>query len=302
MKKPYFPEDGIWLKGNIHSHSTESDGMFTPVELAELYASHGYSFLSITDHNICVPHNEVPEKEIILLTGLEHDIEYSADKCIHVVGLASACKEHTDYLCKRYGKEEMDDQQLIDLMRNDDQFVSLAHPVWSHMEPEEILGLERLHAIEVFNNGTEHLCHNGNAEIWWDMLLRHGKKVYATAVDDVHCAEDLFGGWIWVKVPSRDRRAIVDALFHGMFYATNGPEIYAFGVEDEQVYVSCSECREIHFVTYSPRGKSFFAEDGKALTEAVHTICGTEAYVRVVCVDSNGRCAWSNPIFFDERA
>ena len=34
MKKSYFPEGGIWLKGNIHSHSTVSDGMFTPEQLA----------------------------------------------------------------------------------------------------------------------------------------------------------------------------------------------------------------------------------------------------------------------------
>lgn len=301
MKKSYFPEDGIWLKGNIHSHSTESDGMFTPKELAELYASHGYSFLSMTDHNVYVSHDDLSE-EIILLTGLEHDIEYSSDKCTHVVGIASINKEHTDYPCKKYSKEELDDQRLVDMMRADGQFVSLAHPVWSRMEPEEILGLDRLHAIEVFNNGTEHLCHGGNAEIWWDMLLRHGKKVYATAVDDVHGTEDLFGGWIWVKVPCRNRRAIIDALFNGMFYATNGPEIYDFGVDGEQVYVSCSGCREIHFVTYSPRGKSFFAEEGESLTEAVHTMKGTEVYVRAVCVDHKGRSAWSNPIFFDERA
>lgn len=58
------------------------------------------------------------------------------------------------------------------------------------MGAEEILGLEGLHAVEVFNNGTEHLCLAGHGEIWWDMLLRQGKRVFATAVDDVHVAED----------------------------------------------------------------------------------------------------------------
>ena len=175
MKKSYFPEEGVWLKGNIHSHSSVSDGLFTPKELAELYASHGYAFLSMTDHNVLVAHSELPEEEIILLTGLEHDIEYSADKCTHVVGNSAAGKNTTDYLCKRYSSRELTDQQLVDLMRGDGQFVSLAHPVWSRMEVEEILGLENIHAIEVFNNGTEHLCHGGNAEVWWDMLLRRGK-------------------------------------------------------------------------------------------------------------------------------
>ena len=302
MKKSYFPEEGVWLKGNIHSHSSVSDGLFTPKELAELYASHGYAFLSMTDHNVLVAHSELPEEEIILLTGLEHDIEYSADKCTHVVGNSAAGKNTTDYLCKRYSSRELTDQQLVDLMRGDGQFVSLAHPVWSRMEVEEILGLENIHAIEVFNNGTEHLCHGGNAEVWWDMLLRRGKKVFATAVDDVHVADDLFGGWVWVKAADRSREAIMEALFNGAFYASTGPVIHDFGVEDGQAYVSCSDCREIHFVTYPPRGDSFFAEEGVCLNEGTHTLTGREAYVRAVCVDSQGRWAWSNPIFFDERA
>lgn len=301
MKKSHFPEGGVWLKGNIHSHSTVSDGMFTPKELAELYASHGYAFLSMTDHNVFVAHEELPEEEIILLTGLEHDIEYNADKCTHVVGNAAAGKNATDYPCKRYSADELTDQQLVDMMRGDGQFVSLAHPVWSRMEPEEILGLDGIHAIEVFNNGTEHLCHGGNAEVWWDMLLRHGKKVFATAVDDVHVADDLFGGWVWVKAAERSREAILDALFSGSFYASTGPVIHDFGMDGTRVYVSCSDCREIHFVTYLPRGKSFFAESGETLNEAELTLTGREAYVRAVCVDENGRCAWSNPIFFDER-
>ena len=102
MKKSYFPEDGIWLKGNPHSHSTVSDGMFTPEELAASYASAGYDFLSMTDHNILESHDGLIGDRLLLLTGLEHDIEYSPDKCTHVVGLSAAGKCTTDYPCRRY--------------------------------------------------------------------------------------------------------------------------------------------------------------------------------------------------------
>ena len=67
MKKSLFPDGGVWLKGNIHSHSTVSDGMFSPRELAELYRDHGYAFLSMTDHNVLVSHSELPEDQICLL-------------------------------------------------------------------------------------------------------------------------------------------------------------------------------------------------------------------------------------------
>lgn len=299
MKKSYFPEKGLWLKGNLHSHSTVSDGQFTPLELATQYAAAGYDFLAMTDHNLFVPHSELPEETIILLTGVEHDIAYSADKCTHIVGIGKPGKTTTDYPCRCYGAEELTDQQLIDMMYADSQFVTLAHPVWSRMDLNEILSLNNFHGIEVFNSGTEHLCHGGTADLFWDILLQHGKKVFAMASDDVHVPCDLFGGWIHMKAAERSRQAIVDALFAGAFYATNGPMIYDFGIDGDQAYVSCSACREIHFVTYIPRGKSFFAEDEKLLTHAHCTLSGRESYVRVVCIDAQGRSAWSNPIFFD---
>ena len=37
-------------KANLHCHSTLSDGKKTPEELREMYKSHGYSILAITDH------------------------------------------------------------------------------------------------------------------------------------------------------------------------------------------------------------------------------------------------------------
>ena len=185
------------------------------------------------------------------------------------------------------------------MMHADGQFVTLAHPVWSRMELSEILSLNNFHGIEVFNNGTEHLCHGGTAELLWDILLQHGKKVFAMASDDVHTSCDLFGGWIHIKAAERSGQAIVDALFAGAFYATNGPTIHDFGIDGGQAYVSCSACREIHFVTYRPRGKSFFAEEGTLLTHARYTLSGRESYLRVVCIDAQGRTAWSNPFFFD---
>lgn len=299
MKKSYFPDRGVWLKGMLHSHSTVSDGAITPQELATKYHENGYDFLSMTDHNVFVPHSELPEEQIILLTGVEHDIEYSQDKCTHVVGIGAVDQTETKYCCKRYSKEELTDQELVDLMHGDGQFVTLAHPFWSRMGPEEVLELTGCHAMEVFNNGTEHLCHAGNAEIYWELMLRHGKRILATASDDVHTEEDLFGGWICVKAAERSRKAIMDALFKGAFYASSGPKINDFGIADGNAYVSCSNCREIHFVTYPPRGSSNFAQNGASLVEANHKLTGRESYVRVVCVDFLGRSAWTQPIYFD---
>lgn len=299
MRGSYFPQNGIWLKGNLHSHSTISDGCYDPLTLAKLYAEKEYDFLSMTDHNQFVQHAELAEDELILLTGVEHDLEYRDDKCTHVVGIGRPGKEFTDYDCRQYIKDELTDQQMVDMMVDDGQFTVLAHPVWSHMCPEEVLSLHHFHALEVYNNGAEHLCHGGNAEIYWDLLLQEGQRVFATASDDVHEPQDLFGGWIWVKAAERSKEAITDALFSGTFYASSGPIIYDFGLKNGEVYLNCSECRAVHFVSYYSKGESFFAKPGIPLTEAHHALCGDEIYCRAVCVDQEGYCAWTQPIFFE---
>src|SRR2546422_1617656 len=39
-----------WLRGNLHAHTTYSDGVKTPQELIAEYEALGYDFLAITDH------------------------------------------------------------------------------------------------------------------------------------------------------------------------------------------------------------------------------------------------------------
>src|SRR5918995_4095171 len=45
-----FDKPGRFYRGNIHAHSTNSDGTLPPQELASLYREAGYDFLAITDH------------------------------------------------------------------------------------------------------------------------------------------------------------------------------------------------------------------------------------------------------------
>src|ERR1043165_7173510 len=45
------PPAGRWYKGNLHTHTLNSDGDSTPFEVATWYREHGYQFLILTDHN-----------------------------------------------------------------------------------------------------------------------------------------------------------------------------------------------------------------------------------------------------------
>ncbi len=44
-------DDGyVWLKGNLHSHTTNSDGKPEPQERVDGYVNQGYDFLCVSDH------------------------------------------------------------------------------------------------------------------------------------------------------------------------------------------------------------------------------------------------------------
>ena len=51
MKKFTLYREGNCYKGNLHIHTTLSDGEKTPEEIKDVYKNNGYSFVAITDHN-----------------------------------------------------------------------------------------------------------------------------------------------------------------------------------------------------------------------------------------------------------
>ena len=52
-----FSETGSWYKGNLHSHTTNSDGRLTPEQSAAYYREHGYSFLCFSEHDYYTQRN-----------------------------------------------------------------------------------------------------------------------------------------------------------------------------------------------------------------------------------------------------
>ena len=305
MRESFFPNAGTWLKGNIHSHTTRTDGLCPPDKQIQDYCDQGYDFLSITDHNVVDSHQLGKDVDICIIPGWERDIRHNAEntKCIHVVGLFPTDAETTPIREeRRYDCQEISHQQLLDEMRADGEYVVLAHPRWSRMTPEEVLNLQGFHAIEVFNTGCERLMHAGRGDLYWDLLLQTGRKVWGVACDDTHGKtqkSDRFGGWIMVRAMERNAASILEEMKSGKFYLSQGPKIEDWGMEDGKIYFRCSPCREIHITTYPTRGCSCYAEEGKSLTEVSYSLKGGEKYIRIECIDQNGNTAWTNPYFFD---
>lgn len=303
MKKTIFIESGKFFKGNLHCHSTLSDGSFTPLEHAIAYKEHGYSFLAMTDHNRFDSHSEIMLDDFVMLPGNERNIYVNgSNQCWHFVGISDTQLDtQTNYRTKHYELQEKPPQAMINSMRDSSNFVILAHPIWSRMHVNDLLELDNIIGVEVFNSTCEVHNRTGYADTYWDIMLREGKKVFGFATDDTHLksAADRCHGWICVKAKSLSQQSIIDGIIAGQFYSSNGPEIHeiTFDSDTLEVEVSCSDCSAIHFVSYEPRGKSYYANDGESINMASHKLDGSEIYVRVECVDMYGHIAWSNPIY-----
>ena len=93
-----------------------------------------------------------------------------------------------------------------------------------------------------------------------------------------------------------DAASILDALEKGEFYASCGPEIRDFYVEDGVVHIACSEAAAIHFVSLRHPLPCWRDPEGK-MTEAECKVPENLKYIRVCVMDKEGRRAWTNPIF-----
>ena len=62
---------GNWYKGNMHMHTTMSDGELEPVDAINVYREAGYDFIAITDHRkVGYPWQD---EKFLILPGVEWD-------------------------------------------------------------------------------------------------------------------------------------------------------------------------------------------------------------------------------------
>ena len=130
--------------------------------------------------------------------------------------------------------------------------------------------------------------------------------INGVAVDDNHndpdnplAPDDSFGGWVCVNAKKISHDEIVSALLTGKYYSSSGPEIINYGIKNGKVYVECSPVKRICFVAGGATsiGGIVRGEAGCDVTTGEYELSGKEVYVRIECIDSSGKTAWSNPLY-----
>lgn len=295
--------NGNWYKGNLHCHTTNSDGKLSPEETVERYKNKGWSFLAITDHQYYSHLSHLGSDNFLILPGIELEVTNPDPiRIYHSLGIGKEpCGENNGFSSGEYievpeWKGISTPQENINRITAANNLAVFCHPNWSRLELTDFLDLSGYFAIEIFNYGCAIESHTGLSIDYWDSLLRRGRKIWGVATDDSHhILEDRCGGWICVNSPSLCQKDIISAMIEGNFYATNGPEILDFYISEGEVHVKCSPVSAIHFVTYEYMGYSEISKE--LITNASYKLRGNELYVRVECVDEHGNTAWSNPIF-----
>jgi hypothetical protein len=305
---------GNWYKGNMHCHSTHSDGSPSPEEAFRKYREQGYHFVALTDHNFFTNHQEFSDEQFLVIPGMEHSVRVDhTPNNMHVLiyqqegqpqpGGLPPFQHATEVPIVPYtGPETL--QHSVDEANQRGAFAVLAHPTWSRYFLPAYEDVEGFLAMEIFNYGCEMEQHWGLSTYQWDVMLRKGKKLWGMAGDDAHnYKQDFHGAWIQVKAAELTLTAIFESLVQGRFYSSSGPEIYDYGIRDGEVFIECSPVNAIHFITYEQKGESFWSKPGETLTsmsyrlKGPHPKQGPTQFVRVECADRFGRTAWTNPIF-----
>lgn len=301
MKSLPFDKPGRFWRGNLHAHSTLSDGAQTPEAICRDYREAGYDFLALTDHfmeKYAFPIADTlpfrTESFTTILGAELHAGQIGNGTAWHIlaVGLpddfpATPASESGPALAQRAMAAGA--------------FVAVAHPSWYALTEADVLSLGPVHAVEIFNGiaGGD----NDRADSWplLNVLLDRGYRYTAIAADDAHRKPgytDFSEGWVQVKAAENTPDALLAALKAGHFYASTGPEIHDVQVTPgKSLTVRCSPAARIFVTGNNRQGRRVY---GDRLTEAEFDIAGLASpYLRVTVRDAQGKRAWTNPVWFD---
>lgn len=293
-----FQAPGRFWRGNLHGHSTGSDGALSPEEVCGRYRDAGYDFVCVSDHFL--EHYGFPITDtraarrdgFTTLLGAEvHAPATSRGDLWHIVaaGLPLGFAPWT---------EGEDGPALARRCAEAGAFVALAHPHWLQLTLEDALSVEAAHAVEIYNHKSMIEVDRGEASALLDALLHEGRRVTAIASDDSHWrVADAFAGWIMVKSERNEPEALLAALKAGDFYASQGPVIREVARHDDALEVVCSPATSV--IVAGP-GVWRSRELGENLTRVRLPLePERDGWRRLIVRDAMGRRAWTNPTWLD---
>jgi hypothetical protein len=305
MPTKFFSAAGNFYRGNLHTHSTQSDGVLPPEEVCRRYQAEGYDFIALTDHFVGLFDYPITDTtafhndRFTTILGAElHTGTMENGHLWHIVaaGLPSDfTPPNAPHFRPVKGSETA--ASIAQRARDAGAFVAIAHPHWSGMSEADARTITAAHAVEIYNHGCIVDNDRGEGFMTLEHLLNGGRKLNLIATDDAHFnTPDFFGGWVMVKAAQNTPEALLAALKKGEFYSSTGPQITDIRFTDEGVEVDCSAAATI---IVQGQGTSMATLHGETMTTAQLSLerLTDSPWVRVTVIDRAGKRAWSNPVW-----
>jgi hypothetical protein len=288
-----FAAAGHWFKGNLHTHSTQSDGALAPEEVLAWYRGHGYDFVALSDHWVLTRGRDLGD--MITLSAAElHDDAY------HMLALGLRALPDRALA--------PDPAALAAAVRANGGLPFFAHPRWVGQTSAQVRAVPGIAGVEVYNSVCDAMDGLGDSSTVWDEALARGARLLGLAVDDTHWRRGEAGrGYVMVRATQLNEAGILDALRAGRYYSSSGPRIddlrlVTTAEGGPALRVRCSPCQSITFYTAGPRGVRHVAAPRQAREPPTQPLPREQVYVRVECRDVAGGVAWSNPLYYDQWA
>ena len=274
------------FRGQLHCHSTNSDGAQDPATVVLTYRDAGYHFISLTDHDRVSADPSIPG--IVFIPGVEQAPNGNHLNRINVPDVLRG-----------------NEQAVIDGTLAQGGFVFLNHPNWPGGYPAnpnwtdaELEAVRGFHGVEVWNAAV---APNSNAEGRVDYLLSRGRRLFLLATDDCHSVTNTRckTASTWVFADRQEAGELVQNLKSGNFYASSGATLSSVSTSGQTITVTTDRLSAIDFIAAGGR----LVQNTRRAFTASYTVAGDETYVRArITRDTDGAQAWTNPIYLERPA
>jgi hypothetical protein len=307
MSTKFYTAPGKFHRGNLHTHSTNSDGVLSPEEVCRRYQAEGYDFIALTDHFVGLFDYPVTDTtafhndSFTTILGAElHTGTMENGHLWHIVA-AGLPRDFTPPNAPNFRpvKGSETGASIAQRARDAGAFVAIAHPHWSGMSEADARSITAAHAVEIYNHGCVVDNDRGEGFLTLEHLLNRGHKLNLIATDDAHFnTPDFFGGWVMVKAIENTPEALLNALKAGEFYSSTGPQINDIRFTKDGIEVDCSSAVTI---IVQGQGTSMATLHGETMTTGKLSLerLSSSPWIRVTVIDRASKRAWSNPIWLD---
>lgn len=206
-------ESGQWYKGDLHAHSTHSDGDSPVADVIARAEDLGLNFFALTDHDTSMKGNpshfsdpDYYSEKMVLLYGVEWTTRVG-----HANIWSSAPFSYQELW---QANQDNDADAALIAAHNQEALFSINHPAASLCCPWEYPVESGIDSIEIWNSMYSLPNFSGFAVYhFWDDLLKSGRRIPGVGGSDTHHVKDwqsLFFGhgnpttWVYAEEETAD--------------------------------------------------------------------------------------------------